>query len=220
MPQFNIIAAIPLLVFSVISMAEATGQTVAVADVVGKPLDARVDVPKTIRGDAVASIFGAIFGTALIITSGENIGIVRATGVRSRYVTAASGVILLLLAVVAPLGRLVNAIPGAVVGGTAIIVFCIIASMGVDMLRKVDLREHGNLYTLSAGLAMGLLPIFIPGLYSKFPQAVQMVMGNGLAAGTLTAVALNILFHHLGAQEEPLPVEAPEPIAPVVPLRS
>jgi uracil-xanthine permease len=197
-PQFDFIAAIPLVIFSVISMAEATGQTVAIADVVGKEINPRYDVPKTIRGDALASLIGACLGTSLIITSGENIGIVRATGIRSRYVTAASGAILIVLALFAPLGRLVNAIPGSVVGGTAVIVFCVIAAMGIDMLRKVDLSEHGNLFTLAAGIAMGLLPILIPGLYSKFPAAVGMIMGNGLAAGTVTAVLLNIAFHHFG----------------------
>ena len=196
-PTFDFIAAIPLVVFSVISMAEATGQTIAIADVVGKDIDAERDVPKTIRGDALASLVGGCLGTSLIITSGENIGIVRATGIRSRYVTAAGGVILVGLALLAPLGRLVNAIPGPVVGGTAIIVFCVIAAMGIDILRKVDLGEHGNLFTLAAALAMGLLPILVPGLYSRFPQSVALVLGNGLAAGTLTAVFFNIIFHHV-----------------------
>jgi len=194
-PKFDLVAAIPLLVFSVISMAEATGQTVAIAEAVDKDIDVRTEVPKTIRGDALVSLLGACLGTSLIITSGENIGVVRATGVRSRYVTAASGVILIALSLFAPLGRLINAIPGAVVGGTAVIVFCIIAVMGIDQLRKVDLRDHGNLFTLAAGLAMGLLPILVNGIYSKFPFYVQMVLGNGLAAGTITAVLLNIAFN-------------------------
>ena len=93
----------------------------------------------------------------------------RATGVRSRYVTAAAGVILIVIALFAPLGRLANAIPAPVVGGTAMIVFAIIGAMGIDMLRKVDLREHGNMFTLAGALTMGLLPILVPGLYSRFP---------------------------------------------------
>lgn len=194
-PQFDLWAAVPLIVFSIISMAEATGQTVAVADAVDKRIDVRRDVPKTIRGDALMSLLGGLFGTSLIITSGENIGIVRATGVRSRYVTAVAGVILVVLALFAPLGRLVYAIPGAVVAGTAVIVFCIIAVIAIDMLRKVDLREHGNLFTLAAGLAMGLLPILVPNLYAKFPGAAQTILGNGLAAGTITAVLVNLMFH-------------------------
>jgi uracil-xanthine permease len=200
-PSLDLVAAIPLIVFSVISMAEATGQTIAIADVVGKDIDPATDVPKTIRGDGLASLVGGCLGTSLIITSGENIGIVRATGIRSRYVTASAGVILIVLSLLAPLGRLVNAIPGPVVGGTAIIVFCVIAAMGVEILRKTDLGEHGNLFTLAAALTMGLLPIQVPGLYSKFPQSAQLILGNGLAAGTLTAVFFNIVFHHLGMEK-------------------
>jgi uracil-xanthine permease len=210
-PSFDLVAAIPLVVFSVISMAEATGQTIAIADVVGKEIDPETDVPKTIRGDALASLVGGCLGTSLIITSGENIGIVRATGIRSRYVTASGGFILIVLSLFAPLGRLVNAIPGPVVGGTAVIVFCVIAAMGVDILRKTDLGEHGNLFTLAAGLAMGLLPILVPGLYSKFPQSAQLILGNGLAAGTLTAVLFNIIFHHLKAPADKGAIEAPGP---------
>lgn len=197
MPTFDIVAAIPLMVFSVISMAEATGQTVAIADTVEKKIDKQDVVPRTIRGDAAVSLLGGLFGTSLIITSGENIGVVKATGIRSRYVTAVSGAILVALALFAPLSRLVYAIPGPVVGGTAVIVFCIIAVMGINMLRTVDLNDHGNLYTLAAAIAMGLLPILVPGIYGQFPQWVQMILGNGLAAGTLTAVLMNILFHHL-----------------------
>ena len=201
-PKFDLIAAIPLMVFSVISMAEATGQTVAIAEAVGKDIDVRTEVPKTIRGDAIVSLLGACLGTSLIITSGENIGVVRATGVRSRYVTATGGVILMVLALFAPLGRLINAIPGPVVGGTAVIVFCIIAAMGIDQLRKVDLHDHGNLFTLAAGLTMGLLPILVPGIYSKFPFYLSMILGNGLAAGTITAVLLNVAFQHTGRDRE------------------
>ncbi len=196
MPTFNLTAAIPMLLFSVISMAEATSQTVAIGDVVGKPIDRVRDVPKTIRADALMSLIGGVFGTALIITSGENIGIVRATGVRSRYVTATCGALLVVVALIAPLARLANAIPAPVVGGTAIIVFSIICGMGISILRRVDLHEQGNLFTVAIALAIGLMPIMVPGLFSRFPANLQIILGNGLAMGTLAAVLANIVFHH------------------------
>ena len=213
-PTFNVVAAIPLLIFSVISMAEATGQTVAVAEVVGKEINPRDVVPRTIRGDALMSLIGGLFGTSLIITSGENIGIVRATGIKSRYVTALAGVILIAIALFAPLGRLANAIPAAVVGGTAMVVFAIIGTMGIDMLRRVDLRGHGNMFVLASALTMGLLPIVVPGMYSKFSPNLQILLGNGLAMGVLTAVLMNILFHHIGSKassDEPSAESPPEP---------
>ena len=215
MPTFDLIAAIPLLLFSVVSMAEATGQTIAVADVVGKEINPREIVPRTIRGDALMSLIGGFLGTSLIITSGENIGIVRATGIKSRYVTATAGVILILIALLAPLGRLANAIPAPVVGGTAMIVFAIIGTMGVDMLRQVDLRSHQNMFILAGALAMGLIPIVVPGFYSQFSSNAQILLSNGLAMGVFTAIVLNILFHHLGKRRRapgtPPPAEhAPE----------
>ena len=205
-PKFDPVAAIPLLIFSVISMVEATGQTIAVAEAVDKKIDPRVDVPKTIRGDALMSLVGGFMGTSMIITSGENIGIVRATGVRSRFVTAAAGLILVGIALIAPFGRLANAIPAPVVGGTAMIVFAIIGTMGIDMLRQTNLRERSGMFILAGALTMGLLPILVPGLYSRFPADLQLVLGNGLAMGSLTAVLLNLLFHHFGGR----PAEAAE----------
>ena len=197
MPRFDVLAALPLLIFSVISMAEATGQTVAIAEVVGKEIDPQTEVPKTIRGDAAMSVLGGLIGTSQIITSSENIGIVQATGIRSRFVTAAAGVLLIVIALLAPLGRLANAIPAPVVGGSALIVFSIIGVMGINLLRQVDLRSRANMYTLAAALTMGVLPIVVPGVYSRFPSALQIVLGNGLAMGALTAVIVNALFEHL-----------------------
>ncbi|GAA0582098.1 uracil-xanthine permease family protein [Halomonas salifodinae] len=203
MPKFDLFASLPLLIFCVVSMTEATGQTLATAEIVGRKGDHKAIVPRNIRADALGSLFGGCFGTSLIITSGENIGIIRATGVRSRYVTIAAGAMLVLLALIAPLGRLAHAVPTAVVAGTAVIVFAIIGVMGINILRKVDFDQNGNMFTLAAALAMGILPIVVPGFYSAFPQHLQIVLGNGLAMGTLTAVLVNILFHHLGTSRQP-----------------
>lgn len=200
LPHFDIVAALPLLIFSITSMAEATGQTIAIAEVVGRKIDAHEAVARTIRGDALMSFIGGLFGTSLIITSSENIGIVEATGVRSRYVTATAGVLLILTALCAPLARLADAIPAPVVGGTALIVFSIIGVMGINLLHDVDLRSRANMYTLASSLMMGLLPVVVPGIYMHFPKTLQIVLNNGLAMGALTAVLVNIVFVHLNVR--------------------
>ncbi len=208
MPKFDLIAAIPLMVFSIVSMVEATGQTIAIGDAVGKPIDEQRDVPRTIRGDALTSLLGGLFGTSLIITSGENIGIVRATGVRSRFVTAVSGGILVVFGLLAPVASLIAAIPEAVVGGTGLIVFCIVGTMGIDMLRKVDLRDHANMYIVAVALAVGLLPILVPGIYASVPANIRILVGNGVAMGAITAALMNFLFFHTGLRRgmEKVPV--------------
>ncbi|WP_258177517.1 uracil-xanthine permease family protein [Streptomyces solincola] len=193
-PQFDLLAALPLLVFSLTSLAEATGQTVLNSETVGRAADPGRDVPRVARADAVASLLAGVFGAAPLVTSSENIGISRLTGVRSRYVTAGAGVLLVLCGLLAPISRLLAGIPPAVVGGSALVVYAVIAVMGVQMLRRVDLDDRVNVMVAATALAAGLLPVLSPGLYDAFPGWVRGVLGSGVVAGALTAVLLHGLF--------------------------
>ncbi len=84
------------------------------------------------------------------------------------------------------------------VGGTGLIVFCIVGTMGIDMLRKVDLRDHANMYIVAVALAVGLLPILVPGIYASVPANIRILVGNGVAMGAITAALMNFLFFHTG----------------------
>ena len=160
-PVFNLAASVPLLIFSLASMAEATGQTVINAEAVGREDDIKRDSARTIRGDALVSTIGGFFGMPLMVTSGENVGIVRITGVRSRFVTVAAGVILIVVGLFAPISAIINGVPAPVVGGTAVIVFAVIVVLGVQMLSRSDLHDQGNTFIVAVSLGLGLLPILI-----------------------------------------------------------
>ncbi|GAA3389235.1 uracil-xanthine permease family protein [Streptomyces roseoviridis] len=196
-PQFNLLAALPLMLYSLASMAEATGQTVINAEAVGKEVDRRTAVPATIRGDALTSLLGGCFGLPLMVTSGENIGIVRVTGVRSRFVTAAAGAVLIVIGFLAPVTRAISVIPSAVVGGTAMVVFAVITVLGVQMLGRSHLDRHTHTFVCAVALALGLLPILIPGVYAGFPPNLRILLESGVAVGAFTAAVLNLLFHHV-----------------------
>ncbi|MFG2623037.1 uracil-xanthine permease family protein [Streptomyces sp. NPDC048507] len=196
-PRFDLVAALPLMLYSLASMAEATGQTVINAEAVGKDIDRRTAVPKTIRGDALTSVVGGCFGLPLMVTSGENIGIVRVTGVRSRYVTAAAGVVLIVIGFLAPVTHAISVIPSAVIGGTAMVVFAVITVLGVQMLGRCDLDRHTNTFVCAVALALGLLPILVPGVYAGFPPNLRILLESGVAVGAFTAAVLNLLFHHI-----------------------
>ncbi|MEU2955591.1 MULTISPECIES: uracil-xanthine permease family protein [Streptomyces] len=193
-PEFDPLAALPLLVFSLTTLAEITGQTVLSSETAGRTPDPGRDVPKVARADALVSLVGALFGTSLMVTSSENIGIGRLTGVRSRYVTAAAGALLVVAGLLSPLSRLVAGLPPAVVGGSALVVYAVIAVMGVEMLARAELGERSNSLVAALALAAGLLPLLAPALYNGFPGWVRTVAGSGVVAGTLAAVLLHALF--------------------------
>lgn len=195
-PEFNIAAALPLLIFSIASMAEATGQTVINAEAVERPVDLRRDASRTIRGDALISLGGGFLGMPLMVTSGENVGIVRITGVRSRFVTVAAGVVLVLVGLFAPVTALINAVPAAVVGGTAVVVFAVIVVLGIQMLARSDLHDQANTFIVAVSLGLGLLPILIANPYAALPSNLRILLESGVAVGAFTAAVLNALFHH------------------------
>ncbi|WP_269855957.1 uracil-xanthine permease family protein [Streptomyces sp. RPT161] len=190
-PRFDLMAALPLLIFALASLAEATGQTVMNSEAAGRTPDPRRDVPRVVRADAVVSLAGAAFGTSLLTTSSENIGIGQLTGVRSRFVTAGAGVLLVAAGLLPPVPRMLAAIPAPVVGGSSLMVYAMIAVMGVTMLHRADLGDRSHAMVAAVALAVGLLPIVTPGLYAGFPGWVRTVLGSGVVAGTLTGVLLH-----------------------------
>ncbi|MBZ6196382.1 purine/pyrimidine permease [Streptomyces olivaceus] len=198
-PEFDLLAALPLLLFSLTTLAEVTGQTVLNSE---HPDPGR-DVPRVARADALMSLCGGLLGTSLMVTSAEDIGIGRLTGVRSRYVTAAAGALLVAVGLLSPLSRLVAGLPPAVVAGSALVVYAVIAVMGVEMLARAGLREGPNSLVAALALAVGLLPVVAPGLYTGFPGWVRTVLGNGVVAGTLSAVTLHALLSLAGRHRRP-----------------
>ncbi|SOB88976.1 solute carrier family 23 protein [Streptomyces sp. 1331.2] len=189
-PRLDLLAALPLLLFSLTSLAEATGQTVLNSDVP----DPGRDVPRVARADALISLLGSVLGTPTMVTSSENIGINRLTGVRSRFVTAAAGGLLIAAGLLSPLSRLVAALPPAVVAGSALVVYAVITVMGVEMLGRVRVGDSPDTLVVGLALTAGLLPVVAPALYTGFPAAVRTVLGNGVVAGTLAAVLLHALL--------------------------
>ncbi|SEL53154.1 uracil-xanthine permease family protein [Streptacidiphilus jiangxiensis] len=190
-PRFDLSAALPLLLFSLSSLAEATGQTALNSEVP----DLGRDVPRVARADALVSLVGGVLGAPPMVTSSENIGVTTLTGVRSRYVTAAAGVLLIAAGVLSPLSRVVAALPTTVVAGSALVVYATITVLGVRLLgqQRLGARENApDADALVVGLALtaGLLPVVAPGLYAGLPDAPRSVLGSGVVAGTVAAVLL------------------------------
>jgi xanthine/uracil permease len=197
-PHFDLLAAVPLLVFALASLAEATGQTVLNSQTVGRTPDPGHDVPRIARADALVSLGSGIFGTSLMVTSAENIGIVQLTRVRSRYVTAAAGVLLIACGLLTPVTRVLAAIPEPVVGAAGLAIYGVIAVMGFGMLSRTDLTHGTDSVVIALALVIGMLPIVAPEMYVDLPSWARTLFGSGVAAGAIAAVTLSAVFRVLG----------------------
>lgn len=141
---------------------------------------------RTLLGDGVGSIAGAIFGGCPNTTYGESVGCVAITGNASviTIITAALGCIL--FSFVTPLIAFIDSIPKCVMGGVCIALYGFIAVSGLKMLQKVDLNENKNLFVASVILIAG-----IGGLTLSFGAVTLTSIACALILGILTNVMLS-----------------------------
>ncbi|GHH06188.1 nucleobase:cation symporter-2 family protein [Streptomyces rubradiris] len=195
-PAFRASAIASMLVVALVSMTETTGDLIAVGELTGRRAEPRT-LADGLRADGLSTVLGGVFNTFPYTAYAQNVGLVGMTRVRSRWVVAAAGGILVLLGLLPKLGAVVAAIPAPVLGGAGLVMFGTVAASGLRTLSRVDFRGNGNLTVVAVPVAIGMLPVGVPTLYAKFPDWFQTVMNSGISAGCLSAIVLNLLFNHL-----------------------
>ncbi|MDA8318945.1 MAG: nucleobase:cation symporter-2 family protein, partial [Actinomycetota bacterium] len=195
-PKFNLGAIISMTIVMLVIMTEATCDIMAIGNIVGKEVK-ESDVGNCLRADCLASVFSAFLNGFQCSAYGQNIGIVQMSRVRSRFVVAVSGLILVLLGLFPVLSAVVAAVPLPVLGGAGVAIFGLVAVTGIQTLTQVDFNSsQGTVYALivAATLTMGILPTAAPGFYSQFPDWFQTIFSSGIASGAITAIVLNLLL--------------------------
>jgi NCS2 family nucleobase:cation symporter-2 len=195
-PAFEASAIISMLVVALVTMTETTGDLVAVGEMTGRKVEPR-SLSDGLRADGLSTVLGGVFNTFPYTAYAQNVGLVGMTRVRSRWVVAAAGGILVLLGLLPKLGAVVAAIPAPVLGGAGLVMFGTVAASGLRTLAEVDFEGNHNLTVVAVSVAMGVLPVGVPTVYEKFPDWFQTVMNSGISAGCVTAIVLNLLFDHL-----------------------
>jgi uric acid transporter len=196
--QFDPPSILLFLVIAFVLMVEGTGQGLAVGEIVGAEVGPD-EIARLLRVDGLMTALSGVFNGFAYTTFGQNIGLIALTRVRSRFPVAFGGAILILLGVVQPVGRVVAAIPSAVIGAAALVTFAALTVAGIQLLAKVDFTRPANLMIVLLALGVGLVPAGAPQFYKQFPPSVQLVLNSGVACGTILAVVLNLLFHRRGA---------------------
>jgi len=194
-PQFPLAAVISMCVVMLVTFAESTADMLAVGDMVGKPVT-RDDLARGMAADGLSAVLGGFMNAFVDTVFAQNVGLVGMTKVRSRYVAAAAGAILVVLGLVPKLGEVVASLPGPVVGGAGLVMFAMVASIGIGTLRKVDFEGNNNLLVVAVAIGVGMLPVVAPQIYHGFPAWAQVIGGSAITSATLAAFGLNLLFNH------------------------
>ncbi|MFI5805845.1 nucleobase:cation symporter-2 family protein [Streptomyces sp. NPDC051561] len=200
-PQFPPSAVISMCVVMLVIFTESTATMMAVGESTGRTVSDK-DLARGLAADGLSGVLGGAMNSFMDTVFTQNVGLIRMTGVSSRYVTAVAGGMLVLLGLVPRLGELVAALPGPVIGAAGLMLFATVTMVGVNTLRRVDLDDHRNLTVAAVALGIGLLPEFVEGVYDGFPSWVRIILGSGITGAACAAFLLNLLFHHTGVRQQ------------------
>lgn len=195
-PTFSITAIISMIVVMLITMVETTGDVYATGEIVQKRIR-RDDIARAIRADGLATTLGGMLNSFPYTCFAENVGLVRLTQIKSRWVVAAAGVIMIILGSLPKAAAIVAGIPLPVLGGAALAMFAAVAVVGVQTLSKCDFNDHRNIVIVGTSVGLGMLVTAQPNIAGAFPKWAEIVFGSGITLGALAAIVLNVVFNHL-----------------------
>ncbi len=157
-----------------------------ISSIIEKDLLEEPGLSRTLLGDGVGSMVGAIFGGCPNTTYGESVGCVAITGNASvvTIITAAIGA--MLISFLTPFVAFVNSIPSCVMGGVCMALYGFIAVSGLKMVQKVDLEKNRNLFVVSVILIAG-----IGGLTVNFGAVTITSIACALILGILANIMLS-----------------------------
>ncbi|MDL5157682.1 2-oxo-4-hydroxy-4-carboxy-5-ureidoimidazoline decarboxylase [Actinomycetospora termitidis] len=207
-PQFSVAAILSMVVVMLITAVETTGDVVATGEIVDKRVGGE-DVTRALRADGLATTIGGVLNSFPYTCFAENVGLVRLTRVKSRYVVATAGLIMIVIGLLPKAGAIVAGIPHPVLGGAALAMFATVAVVGIQTLSRVDFHDHRNVVIVASSLGLAVFVTVEPDVAQAVPQWAQIVLGSGITIGSLTAIVLNLVFHHLGRHRGPAVAGAP-----------
>lgn len=208
-PIFLVGSILSMVLAMLVIMTETTADILAIGEVVDRPQGV-AGVGRGLAADCTSTAVAGVWNTFPCTAFAQNVGLVAVTGIKSRFVVAVAGAILLIGGVIPPVGAAVASIPLPVLGGAGLVLFGTVAASGIRTLARVEYEGTANLLIVAVTLAVGLIPVGVPDFYAHFPSGVRTVLDSGISAGAVVAVLLNLLFNVRRARPEVL-VSTPTP---------
>jgi len=208
LPTFHFSAVISMCIVMMITLVESTGMFLALGAITGRPMTPDL-LTRGLRADGLGTVIGGVFNTFPYTSFSQNVGLVTVTGVRSRYVAVAGGLILIALALVPKLAHVVASVPSFVLGGAGIVMFGMVAATGVRILGSIDFGANRHaLYVIAISIGLGLIPTLSPTLFQHLPAWTHPITHSGIVLGTVAAVLLNLFYNGMMSRERSMQLAA------------
>ena len=184
-PVMNWTGILAIAPIAFVVFIEHIGDITTNGAVVGKDFFKSPGIHRTISGDGFATIIAGLLGGPANTTYSENTGVLAVTKVYNPFVLEIAAVIAILMAFIGKFGALLQCIPVPVMGGVSVILFGLIASVGVRTLinAKLDFSHSRNLIISAI--------IVVSGIAIQEVSISTSLNVSGLAISALIGVILN-----------------------------
>jgi uracil-xanthine permease len=194
-PTFDLVMIVTMTLVMIVVMIESTGMFLALGDMTDKPVTQPM-LSAGLRTDGLGTLIGGIFNTFPYTSFSQNVGLVGVTGIKSRYVCVAGGLILIVLGLVPKMGALVESVPTMVLGGAGLVMFGMVAATGIRILAGVNFATNrNNLFIVAVSIGMGMIPLVAPNFKQWMPHDIHPLIESGILLASVSAVILNAFFN-------------------------
>ena len=187
-PVFRLSSVIAVAPIAFVVFIEHIGDITTNGAVVGKDFFKNPGIHRTMLGDGLATIAAGLIGGPANTTYGENTGVLAVTKVYDPSILRIAACYSIFLSIMGKFGAVLQTVPQPVMGGVSIILFGMIASIGVRTLidANLDFSHSRNLILSSLILVLGI----------SIDNIViwNTVSVSGLAVSALFGVILNKLL--------------------------
>lgn len=187
-PEFSLTSILAIAPIALVVFIEHIGDITTNGAVVGKDFFANPGISRTLLGDGVATVVAGFLGGPANTTYGENTGVLAVTKVYDPSILRIAACYAIGLAFIGKFGVILQTIPAPVMGGISVILFGMIASVGMRTLieAQLDFSHSRNLIISSLILVFGI------GIDNIVVW--RTVSLSGLAIAALIGVVLNKIF--------------------------
>lgn len=201
-PKFSLEAIAIVAPLALVTMVEHLGDITTNGATVGKDFIADPGLHRTLSGDGVATLLAGLLGGPANTTYGENTGVLAVTKVYDPAILRIAAGVALAMAFIGKLGALIRTIPVPVMGGISIILFGMIAAIGMRIMveNKVNFASSRNMLIAAVVLTLGIMSI----LGEANPAVINITSSlqlEGLSLATLAGVVLNLILPEDGKEE-------------------
>ena len=205
LPKFDIGAIMMIAPVVLATFMEHIGDITTNGQVVGKDFIKDPGLNRTLLGDGLATISASLLGGPANTTYGENTGVLAITKNYDPSLLRLAAVFAIALSFISKFGMAIRTIPSCVMGGISLMLFTMIALVGVKTIKTEKVKMNWkNIIVMASILIIGFVGKYVEDKFGivigiRITDTITM---SGLSFAAIVGVILNLILNGFGKSKK------------------